>query len=260
MTFQKIIFIQMEKFNEKNFNISQCIAGKLEAELLIFLYKLSGDVLTFIEEKLKGTNIKYRIKSFDDLKSLKATINKENPDLVILTEEKINPLKHIFTHTNAEKLLKTIEKYNVIFLQEDEDNIQKALIYVNKEVSEFYIKTAYEFVKKIIGEVTFVYSFYEDFYELTIRKTHTEEEAEEIIEAMIEEKEKEIVRKIENAVQNQPYHLITILGEPKKEINLFAIERGFNFIIVNSKVKDKTAFIENLQVSLGIFLDNKEEE
>jgi len=260
MPFQKIAFVQIEEFNEKNFSIAKCISSKLNAQLFIFLLQIEADILPKIEEELKKENINYQIKSFDEIKSLKSHIQQESPDIVILTEEKINPLKHIFTHTHAEKLLKHVENFNIILLQENEDNIQKALVYVNKEVSEFYIKTAYEFVKKVVGEVTFVYSFYEDFYEVTIRKTHTEEEAEEILSAMIEEKEKEIVRKIENAIENQPYHLITILGEPKKEINIFAIERSFNFVIVSSNVKDKTAYIENLQVSLGIFLDKKEVE
>ena len=259
MPFQKIAFVQIEEFNDKNFQIVKCITQKLKAELFIFLLKIEAGILTKIEKELRDEKISYQIKTFDEIKSLKSHIQEVNPDIVILTEEKINPLKHIFTHTPAEKLLKHVENYNIILLQENENNIQKALIYVTKDSTEFYIKISYEFINQIIGKVTFVYSFYEDFYELTIRKTHTEEEAEEILEAMFDEKKKEISQKIKNAIDDKPYKLVTILGEPKKDINLFAKSKGYNFVIISSTVEDKKSFIENLQISLGILLDKKEE-
>ncbi len=260
MPFQKIAFVQIEEFNEKNFSIAKCISSKLNAQLFIFLLQIKADILPKIEEELKKENISYQIKSFDEIKSLKSHIQQESPDIVILTEEKINPLKHIFTHTHAEKLLKHVENFNIILLQENEDNIQKALIYVTKDSTEFYIKNSYEFINQIVGKVTFVYSFFEDAYQVSIKKTHTEEEAEEILEAMFDEKKREISQKIKKAINDKPYKLITILGEPKKDINLFAKGKGYNFLIISNTVEDKKSFIENLQISLGIFLDKKEEE
>ncbi len=259
MSFQKLAFVQIEEFDKNNFQIVKCMASKLEADLFIFLLKIESSTLQNIENELKNENINYHIKSFDDIKSLKIHLTKEKPDIVILTEKKINPLKHIFTHTPAEKLLKHIEDFNIILLQENENNIQKALIYVTQKSTEFYIKNSYDFIERIVGKVTFVYSFFEDAYQVSIKKTHTEEEAEEILEAMFDEKKKEISEKIKKAINDKPYKLITILGEPKKDINLFAKEKGYNFVIISTTVEDKNSFIENLQISLGIFLDKKEE-
>ena len=259
MPFEKIAFIQIEKFNKNNFQIVKCISQRLGSTLYVFLLNIDGNTIVEVEKELKDENIIYHLKSFDDIKSLKSHISKENPDIVILTEEKINPLKHIFTHTPAEKLLKHVENFNIILLQEHEDNIQKALIYVTSKSTDFYIKNSYEFIKKIIGKVTFVYSFYEDAYQVSIKKTHTEEEAEEILEAMFDEKKKDIDNKIKKVLKEEDYRLITILGEPKKDLNLFAKNKGYNFVIISSKVEDKNSFIENLQISLGIFLDKEEE-
>jgi hypothetical protein len=260
MPFQKLAFVQIGKFNQKNFQIVKCITNRLNGTLYIYLLNVKEFNLQKLEQELKEEGIHYEVEIFDDIKTLKSKITEHNPDIVILTEEKINPLKHIFTHTSAEKLLKHIENYNIILLQENEDNIQKALIYVTKDSTEFYIKNSYEFVKQIIGKVTFVYSFFEDAYQVSIKKTHTEEEAEEILEAMFDEKKKEINERIKKAINNEPYKLITILGEPKKDINLFAKSKGYNFMIVSNNVEDKKALIENLQISLGIFLDKEEEK
>ncbi len=259
MPFQKIVFIQIEKFNVDNFQVVKDIAEKLNANLFVFLLKIPDDIFIKLERELKKENINYQLKSFGDIKSLKSHLNSENPDIVILTEERINPLKHIFTHTHAEKLLKHVENYNIILLQENEDNIQKALIYVTKDSTEYYIKSSYEFLSKVVGKVSFLYSFFEDAYQVSIKKTHTEEEAEEILEMMFDEKKKEINAKIKEAIGDKPYKLITILGEPKKDINLFAKSKGYNFLIISNHVEDKKSFIENLQISLGIFLDKKEE-
>ena len=257
MNFERIVFVQIDKFNNNNFNISVCVAKRLNSELSVFLFNINDHIVNEIESQLKGSGIKYTIKKFKTVAELEESIDNVRPDIIMLTEEKINPLKHIFTHTKTEKILKYMEDYNLILLQENESDIQKAVIDISDTSTKYYIQNSYEFVKKIVGEVTFIYAFFEDAYQLSIKRTHTEEEAQDIMKVIFEEKKKEIIRKIEEAINGKEYKLLSFEGDPKKEIGYFAKEKGFNFLIIDNKIKDKQNFIENLQISLGIFLDEE---
>ncbi|WP_457641263.1 hypothetical protein [Persephonella sp.] len=256
MSFKKIVFFQYKKFNHKNFNLVKAISKKLDEELFILALEVDDFPLEQIQQELQENNINYRIEIKDNFDESINVVKDYNPDLLILTKEKIDPLEHIFHHTYCEKILEEFENINVLALQEDKETLKTGLIYVSKDnATEEFIKIAKYFADNVLEDFKFIYSFYEDFYEKRLTKTHTEGEAKQIIAEMFKDHVDGIKSLIAKALGDQKVELLVIKGDPKKEIPYYARLKRYDILIFNRNVEDRESFIENSETSICILLD-----
>ncbi len=255
MDFSKNVFVQIGNFNWNNFSLAKDISKKLGNGLYIVLVDIDEETISSIKERLKHLNDNFHINVFSSISEAKTFLEELKPTLVMVTQEKVEPLVHVFKLTDAEKFVKGLEDFNILLLWEEAEKIGKILINIDYETStEKYIKLSYEFSSKIAEEFDFVYSFYESFYEHKLRKTHTEDEAKQLLAKMFEEHIESIEEKIEKALGKR-IPIKVIKGDPKKEVPYYSRIHGYDLLIINRSIEDKESYIENTENSIGILLD-----
>ncbi|NPA17519.1 hypothetical protein [Persephonella sp.] len=260
MPVNKVIFFQKNHVNFNNLKVVRTIAEKLNKKLVLLLIDVPDDEKSEVSRFLSDSNIEFELKNQLEFDEAKEHIKQEKPDLLVVTQEKVSPLEHIFRITSSEKLVKSFENIDILMLLEDADSINKVLINVDKETSTpFYIKSAHLFVKKLGVEFDFITSFYESFYEYRLRKTHPDEEAKQLVLDLFKEHVEIVKRKIAEGLEGEKVELVVIKGDPKKEIPYYARRRGYDLLIINEDIDDKESYIENSETSVGIFKDEKGE-
>ncbi len=256
MTFKKNVFVQIDKFNWKHFYLAKDIAKALGNGLYIVLVGFSEEKKEKVDKQLKDAGFSYDIKLFETTGEAKAFLEEMKPDLVIISQEKVDPFIHIFKITDAEKFVKKLNEYNLLLLWEDTEKIEKILINMDYETAtEEYVKISFEFASKVAKEFEFIYSFFESFYEYRLRKTHPDEEAKQLLTQMFEEHVGKIKDVMKKAIGDNPVKLRVIKGDPKKEVPYFSRTHKYDLLIINAHIEDRESYIENTENSVGIFLD-----
>ena len=259
MPVNKIIFLQKDHLNLNNLKAVKDIAHKLDKKLIILLIDIPEEEKEKVKEILSESKIHYEIKNQLEYDEAKEEIKSEKPDLLVITQEKVSPLEHIFRTTSSEKLIKGFENIDILMLLEDVSSINKILINVDKETStSFYIYSSYLFASKLNVEFDFITSFYESFYEYRLRKTHPDEEAKQLVADLFKEHLEVVRRKIADGLKGARAELLIIKGDPKKEIPYYARKKGYDLLIINENISDKESYIENSETSVAIFKDQIE--
>jgi len=258
MPVNKVIFLQQDELNFNNLDIAVFISQKLQKKLVLYLVDIPQEQKEKATHILSSKNVDFEIKNQLEFDEATEEIETEKPDLLILTQEKISPLEHIFRISTSEKLIKKLENLDIVMLKEDEKSIDKILINIDKESSTpYYIKSTYLFADKLGVDFELVTSFYESFYENRLRKTHPDEEAKQLVAELFKEHVDTVKRKIAEALKGDEAELIVIKGDPKKEIPYYARTHGYNLLIINENIKDRESYIENSETSVGIFKDKE---
>ncbi len=260
MPVNTVIFLQREKVNFNNLKVVKEIAKKLDKKLVLLFVDVPEEEKEKAKKQVEEENISYELKNQLDFGEAKEEIKAEKPDLLVVTQEKISPLEHIFRITSTEKLVKDFENLDIILLQEDADSINSVLINVDKETAtEYFISSAYLFVKKLGVKFDFVTSFYESFYENRLKKTHPDEEAKQILVGMLEEYVETVKTKLAKALKGEKIEFLILKGDPKKEIPYYARKKKYDLLLINENIEDKESYIENSEISVGIFKDKEGE-
>jgi nucleotide-binding universal stress UspA family protein len=256
MPVNQIIFFQKEKINFNNLRLVKKITQKLQKKLILVFVDIPQEEKEKAVLELSSNGIEYSIRNQLEEPEITEEIKKEKPDLLVLTREKLSPFEHIFKVTFSEKLVKEFENIDILLLQEDTDKIQKILINIDKETSTpFYIKSAYEFAKKLQVEFKLITSFFESYYEYSLMKTHPEEEAKQIVGDLLKEHIEAVKEKLAQALEGNKAELIVIKGDPKKEIPYYARKHKFDLLMINENIEDRDSYVENSEMSVGIFKD-----
>ncbi len=255
MDFSRNVFVQIEHFNWNNFALAKEISKKLGNGLYVVLVDFDQQEQDKVIKRLKEIDASIHINTFSSLGEAKTFIDDFKPTLVMVTQEKVNPLIHVFKLTEAEKFVKGLNDFNILLLWEETQQIEKVLINLDYETTtEEYIKLAYEFASKISKEFDFIYSFYESFYENRLRKTHADEEAKKILIEMFEEHVHTLEEKIEKAL-GKKMGLKVVKGDPKKEVPYYSRTHNYDLLVINQSIEDKESYIENTENSVAILLD-----
>ena len=261
MPVDTIIFYLQEKVNFNNLHIVKNIASKLQKKLILLFVDTPQEEKEKAISLISSNGINFEVKNQIEEALIKEEINKEKPDLLILTREKISPLEHIFKTPETEKFIDSIKNIDILLLQDDATKLEKILINIDKETSTpSYIKSTYEFAKKLEVQFDFVTSFYESYYEVSLIKTHPEEEAKQIVKDLFKEHVETVKDKIARALGKEKIELIVIKGDPKKEVPYYARRKEYDLLIINENIEDKDSYIENSEMSVGIFKDQEEGE
>ncbi|NPA12833.1 MAG: universal stress protein [Aquificae bacterium] len=256
MPVNQIIFYQKEEINFNNLNLVCQLAEKLQKKLTVFVEAVPEEDIQKTEEKLKNCNAETEIKVGFELD----VVEREKPDLLVITQEKISPLEHVFKITSSERIAKKIDEVNLIMLQEDANQLKKVLINIDRETATtFFIQTAYTFAKKLEVEFDFITCFHETFIEYRLRKTHPEEEAKQLVAELFKEHIEDVEEKIKKALNLPKVKLLVIKGDPKKEIPYFARVKNYDLLIINHNIEERVSYIENSEKSIAIFQDKEEE-
>lgn len=255
MDFSRNVFIQIENFNWKNFALAKEISKKLGNGLYVVLVGFEKEEENKIKKRLNEIETTLHINVFSSIGEAKTFIQDFKPTLVMVTQEKVNPLVHVFKLTEAEKFVKGLNDFNILLLWEDSQKIEKILINLDYDtVTETYIKLAYEFSSKVSKEFDFVYSFYESFYENKLKKTHADEEAKKLLIEMFEEHVQTLEEKLKEAIGKE-ISLKVIKGDPKKEVPYYSRTHNYDLLVINQSIDDKESYIENTENSIAILLD-----
>ncbi len=258
MPVNKIIFLQKEKINFNNLKVVSFITKKLQKKLILLLIDIPENQKEKVKDQLFSLDIEFEIRNQIEFSEAKDEIKTEKPDLLIVTREKISPFEHIFKITSSERFIKGFENIDIILLQEDCDKLEKILINVDKETSTlYYIKSAYIFAKKLGVDFHMITSFYEVFYENRLRKTHPDEEARQLVAQLFKEHLDIVKEKIAKALEGEKVELIVAKGDPKKEVPYYARKHHYNLLIINEDIEEKESYIENSEMSVGIFKDEE---
>ncbi|SNZ08174.1 hypothetical protein SAMN06265182_1196 [Persephonella hydrogeniphila] len=258
MPVNKIIFLQQKKLNFNNLDVAIFISEKLQKKLILYLIDIPQEEKEKAVSVLSSKDVDFDIKNQLEFDEATEEIEAEKPDLLIVTQEKISPLEHIFKITTSEKLVKKLENLDIIMLKEDEYRINKVLINIDKESSTpYYIKSAYLFASKLGVDFNMITSFYESFYENRLRKTHPDEEAKQLVAELFKEHIDTVKRKIAEALSGEEAELIIIKGDPKKEIPYYARTHEYDLLVINEDIKDRESYIENSETSISIFKDKE---
>ncbi len=250
-----ILLVFPHKFVENTLYLSAKFSKVFDAKLLVFIIQKKGKISQEnIENKLKELNVKYEI--FVEENGIKGKIEefyeKHKPDMIIVPHEKIDPMLHIFKHPATEKFAEKFDDCHIIFPVEEARDIKKSLIYVDPDDdTEDFVKNAYEILSRV-SSVEFIYAFYEEYYEYSLMKTHPEEEARKILQEMYEEGLEKSRRLIAKAIGKE-ITLKVIKGDPKKEVPFFATEHNYDLLGINIENENKKSFIENTEISIGLF-------
>ncbi len=256
MAFTKNVFIQIETFNWKNFFLALGVSKKLGNGLFLVLINFSEEEENSILKKIKEKGIDIEFSSFSDFGEARTFLDEFKPDLVILTQQKLNPFEHIFHLTDGEKFIKGLNEFNTLLLWEDAEKVEKILINIDLETStEKYIKLAFKFASSITKNYDFVYSFYESFYEHRLSKTHATDEAKQLVAQMFEEHVDRIKNLIAKSLKGKEVSLKLIKGDPKKEVPYYSRKNNYDLLLINQSIEDKESYIENTENSVGILLD-----
>jgi len=260
MPVNKVIFFQKDHINFNNLKVVKTIAEKLDKKLVLLLIDIPEEERLEVLRVLSDSSVEFELKNNLEFGEAKEHIKQEKPDLLVVTQEKVSPLEHIFRLTSSEKLVKSFENIDILMLLEDTDSINKVLINIDKETSTpFYIKSAFLFVKKLGVQFDFITSFYESFYEYRLKKTHPDEEAKQLVLDLFKEHVEVVKRKIIEGLKGEKVELVVIKGDPKKEIPYYARKKGYDLLIINEDIENKESYIENSETSVGIFKDERGE-
>ena len=258
MPVNEIIFLQKENVNFNNLKVASFISQKLKKKLILFLVDIPENQKEKVKDQLFSLNIDFEIRNQIEYREAKDEIKAEKPDLFIITREKISPFEHIFKITSSERFIKGFEYIDILLLQEDCDKIEKILINVDRETSTlYYIKSAFTFAKKLGVGFQMITSFYEIFYENRLKKTHPDEEAKQLVADLFKEHVDAVKEKIARSLEGENVELIVIKGDPKKEIPYYARKNQYDLLIINEDIKEKESYIENSEMSVGIFKDEE---
>ena len=261
MPVDTIIFYQKGKVNFNNLEIVKKITSKLQKKLILLFVDIPQEEKEKALSIVSSNGIDFELKNQIEEDFIKEEIKKEKPDLLILTREKLSPLEHIFKTPETEKFIHSIKNIDIILLQEDASKLEKVLINVDKETATpFYIKSTHLFVSKLGVDFHFITSFYEAFYELSLMKTHPEEEAKQIVADLFKEHIEIVREKMVKALGKEKAELIIVKGDPKKEIPYYARKKEYDLLIINQNIENKDSYIENSEMSVGIFKDQEEGE
>ncbi len=256
MDFTRNVFVQIETFNWKNFSLAKEIAKKLGNGLYIVLVGFDEEEEKKIKEEVEKVCPNNKINSFSSFGEAKTFLEDFKPSLVMVSQEKIDPLVHVFKLTEAEKFIKGLNEFNILLLWEEAETADKVLINVDYETStEKYIQIAYDFATKVSKEFTFIYSFYESFYEYRLMKTHADEEAKKLVAEMYKEHVSTVKSLIKRALNREDLPLLVIKGDPKKEVPYYSRTHKYDILLINQSIESKESYIENTENSIGIFLD-----
>ncbi len=256
MDINNIVVIFQKKLIENTLYLAVSFVKPFNATLKVLVIEKDKNINTeHIEQILNKEGVRYEI--FVEKNGLKSKaeefVEKVHPDLLIIPHEKIDPMLHIFKHPSAEKFVEKFEDVSTIFAVESVRKLEKPLIYIDPyHDSVNYVKVAYETLIRVCGGVEFIYSFSEEDLEYSLSKTHPEAEAKKIIEELYEEginKSKELIAR----AVGKEVTLKVIKGDPKKEVPFFAYQNGYDILAINIENEDKKSFIENSQLTIGLF-------
>ncbi len=258
MPVDKIIFLQKGKINFNNLQVASFISHRLKKKLILFLIEIPENQKEKAKDQLFSLDIDFEIRNQIEYGEAKDEIKSEKPDLLIMTREKISPFEHIFKLTSSEKFIKGFEYINILLLQEDCKKIEKILINIDRDTSTlYYIKSAFSFAKKLGVDFQMITSFCEIFYENRLKKTHPDEEAKKLVSDIFKEHIDAVKRKIAESIGGENVELIVVKGDPKKEIPYYARKNLYDLLIINEDIEEKDSYIENSEMSVGIFKDEE---
>jgi hypothetical protein len=245
MFFRNIVFVIEDEGDLKFLLFIENLATKLEASLYY---------LTINPNLTIDGNAKYISKNLEE--TISYALNSIKADLVITHRKKIDPFKMIFSKPEYVKLAEEFNNARFLFLREDTSKINKIGIAIDFDDEEDYIeyiKVSYAFSKALDVEPEFLFSFNQVYYETALTKTHTVEEAKQIISEMLETKINKIKENLAKALNGEKAVLKVLKGEPKREIPYYIHENNFELCIISSHIKNKLSYLENIEVSIGIF-------
>ncbi|HIE59549.1 MAG TPA: hypothetical protein EYH43_04380 [Persephonella sp.] len=245
MIFKNVVFIIEDEGDLKFLSFIKNLATKLGVSLYY---------LTINPNLTIDGNAKYISNNLEE--TISYALNSIKADLVIAHRKKIDPFKMIFLKPEYVKLAEKFSNARFLFLREDVSQINKIGVAIDFEDEENYIdylKASYEFSKALDIEPEFLFSFNQVYYETALTKTHTEEEARQIIQEMLETKINKIKENLAKALNGKEAILKVLKGEPKREIPFYIHENNFDICIISSKIKNKVSYLENIEVSIGIF-------
>ncbi len=215
-------------------------------------YGIEPEVYTISDElKEKG----FKLVSHDIIETLEKIISEENPQLVVLHKEKVDPFKLIVSKPEYIKIAEKFSKTNFLFLNDDAEDIRKIGVVLDFKESdniEDFLKSAYDFSMLFKIEPEYIFSFYEEYYELALLKTHTEDEAKQILNNMREEKIELIKGKLAKALDGKPVILKVLSGDPKKRIPLYLHENNFDIAVLSHSTDGLLHYLENIEISIAI--------
>ncbi len=245
MVFKNLVFIIEDEGDLKFLLFVENLATKLGASIFY---------LTINPNLTIDGNAKYVSENLEE--TISYALNSLNSDLVITHRKKIDPFKMIFKKPEYVKLAEEFNNARFLFLREDISEISKIGVAIDFEDEVNYVdylKVSYEFSKALGIEPEFLFSFNQVYYETALTKTHTVEEAKQIIQEMLETKINKIKENLAKALNGKEVTLKVLKGEPKREIPYYLHENKFDLGIISSKIKNKVSYLENIEVSIGIF-------
>ncbi|NPA51443.1 MAG: hypothetical protein GXO22_00935 [Aquificae bacterium] len=255
MELNTILLVFPEQVVENTLYLASKFTKAFNSKLIILiLEKKEHQNEETIKMKLNQLNLNYQL--FIEKNGIKDKINqyvdKYLPDLIIIPHEKIDPMVHIFKHPATEKFVEKFDKTHILFPIIEAKDIQKSIIYIDPDSdNEQYIKASFEILSKV-SHTEFIYAFHEEYFEYSLIKTHPEDEAKRIIKELYQEgieKSKQLIAK----ALNKEVTLKVIKGDPKKEVPFFALKNGYDLLAINIHHEDKKSFIENSEISIGLF-------
>ena len=239
----KFIFIVED---EKDLSLLDIIKANIKNKLIDF-------IIYTIDENFKNEGFKFTSNNLEE--TIKTILEVENPDLIILHKEKIDPFISIIIKPEHVKILEKFKEANFLFLDENITKINKVGVVIDFEEDiddTQFLKEAYEISSILDGEPEFIFSFYEEYYEMALMKTHTEEEAREIINQMRQEKVESIKTKLATALDGKPAKLKVLSGDPKKRIPLYLHENKFDLAILSHHTSHLDNYVSNIEISIAI--------
>lgn len=245
MVFKNIVFIIEDEGDLRFLLFIENLATKLRASLYY---------LTINPNLTIDGNSKYVSNNLEE--TISYALNSIKADLVITHRRKIDPFKMIFLKPEYVKLAEEFSSARFLFLREDVSQINKIGIAIDFEEEENYVdypKASYKFSKALDIEPKFLFSFNQVYYETALTKTHTKEEAKQIIREMLETKVNKVKENLAKALNGKEAILKVLKGEPKREIPFYIHENNFDICIISSKIKNKVSYLENIEVSIGVF-------
>ena len=181
-------------------------------------------------------------------------LDRENPYIALLPRPKVSPFVHIFKKPWSEKLVESTDRWNFMLLQEGQEEIKKALLYVDRDIaSEKYIRETYNFLTRWGVEFQFVTVFDERYYEVYIKKEHPEQEARELLGEMFEDYIEAVRRKIKEALGLEKVEIIPLKGEVRKTLPYFAKRHRYDLLVFPHAHPDKVELVENSETSVAVF-------
>jgi len=245
----KLLILFKDKIFPEPIEVGRFIVDRLKADWKIYCTECDKGELNRLKELLGDAEVPVEVEG-----DFKEILEREKPFLTLLPKPSIAPLLHAFRKPWSEKLVEEDEEHNFILVREGKPSIKKVLFYIDRDAAgENYIRTVYEFLKKLGVEFKFTTVFDERYYVFLLKKEHPEQEARELLGKMFEDYIQEVREKIEKILELENVEILPLKGEVGKTLPYFAKKHGYDLLIISHAYDTKDELIENSETSVGVF-------